>query len=107
LFLILSLLLQPMYGIPQPNSYGQYGFGAYGGFPNQGASAPGAAGPGSPGMAQPAPPGGAGLGLTTGGQQPGADPNATAIAGQAGQAQWGGADPNSYYSNYWGGQSLK
>lgn len=93
----------PMYGIPQPNSYGQYGFGAYGGFPNQGASAPGATGPGSPGMPQPAAAGGAGLGLSTGGQQPGADPNATAIAGQPGQAQWGGADPNSYYSNYWGG----
>jgi nucleolysin TIA-1/TIAR len=94
-----------MYGIPQPNSYGQYGFGAYGGFPAQGASAQGAAGPGSPGMGQPAAGGGAGLGLTTGGQQPGADPNAAAIAGQPGQAQWGGADPNSYYSNYWGGQS--
>ena len=95
--------LQPMYGIPQPNSYGQYGFGAYGGFPNQGASAQGAAGPGSPGMGQPAAGGGAGLGLATGGQQPGAD--AAAIAGQPSQAQWGGADPNSYYSNYWGGQS--
>jgi len=91
----------PMYGMPQPTNYGQYGFGAYGGFPNQGAGAPGTAGPGSPGMPQAAGAGGAGLGLTS--QQPGADPNAAAAAGQAGQAQWGGADPNSYYSNYWGG----
>jgi nucleolysin TIA-1/TIAR len=41
--------------------------------------------------------------LGAGGGQAGADPNALAAAGQAGQAQWGGADPNSYYSNYWGG----
>jgi len=93
----------PMYGMPQPNSYGQYGFGAYGGFPNQGASAPGATGPASPGMPQPTAAGGPGLGLSAGGQQPGADPNASAASGPAGQAQWAGADPSSYYSNYWGG----
>ncbi|GLB36360.1 putative RNA recognition motif containing protein [Lyophyllum shimeji] len=93
----------PMYGMPQPNTYGQYGFGAYGAFPAQGAAAPGAAGPGSPGMPQPTGAAAAGLGLTAGAQQPTADPNAAASAGQAGQAQWGAADPSSYYSNYWGG----
>lgn len=90
----------PMYGMPQPNTYGQYGFGAYGAFPNQGAAAPGAGGAGSPGM-QPTGAGGPGLGIGAGAQQPGADPNAA--VSQAGQAQWGGADPSSYYSNYWGG----
>ncbi|KAK7463805.1 E3 ubiquitin-protein ligase pub1 [Stygiomarasmius scandens] len=85
----------PMYGMPQPNTYGQYGFGGYGGFPNQAGAAAGATG-----MPQPAT-GAAGLGITAGAQQPGADPNAA--AGQATQAQWAGADPNSYYSNYWGG----
>jgi len=94
---------QPMYGMPQPNQYGQYGFGAYGAFPNQGAAAPGAAGAGSPGMPQPVGAAGTGLGISAGAQQP--DPNAAA-AGQVGQAQWGGADPSSYYSNYWGGQSF-
>ncbi|KAJ6519572.1 hypothetical protein C8R45DRAFT_951952 [Mycena sanguinolenta] len=87
----------PMYGMPQATSYGQYGFSAYPGFANQGGAAPG-----SPGMPQPASAGGAGLGLAGGAGQAGADPNALAAAGQAGQAQWGG-DPNSYYSNYWGG----
>lgn len=94
--------LKPMYGMPQPTSYGQYGFSGYGGFPNQAPGA-GAPGPGSPGMPQPTAVG-AGLGLTAGAQQPGVDPNAA--AGQAGQAQWGGADPNSYYSNYWGGKLI-
>ncbi len=38
------------------------------------------------------------------GAQPGAaDPNAA--AGQTAQGQWAGADPSSYYSNYWGGES--
>ncbi|KAK7058245.1 E3 ubiquitin-protein ligase pub1 [Paramarasmius palmivorus] len=90
----------PMYGMPQPNTYGQYGFGAYGGFPSQAGAAPGAGAPGATGMPQPTPIG-PGLGLANVGQ-PGADPNAAA-AGQAGQAQWAGADPSSYYSNYWGG----
>jgi hypothetical protein len=93
-----------MYGIPQPNTYGQYGFGGYGGFPSQAAGAAGAPTSANPGMSQAAAAGGggAGLGLGAGVGQAGGDPNAAA-AGQAGQAQWGGADPSSYYSNYWGG----
>ncbi|PPQ95647.1 hypothetical protein CVT26_008676 [Gymnopilus dilepis] len=91
----------PMYGMPQPTTYGQYGFGTYAGFPGQAAAAPGAAGPGSPGMPQAANAGAAGLGLNVSGQQPTGDPNAAAGA-QASQPQWGTADPN-YYSNYWGG----
>ncbi len=87
-----------MYGIPQPSTYGQYGFGAYPGFPGQGGAT---AAPASPGMHQTATAGGAGLGLTAGGQQGAND--ATTAAGQASQAQWANADPNSYYSNYWGG----
>lgn len=57
-------------------------------------------------MPQSVPPGGAGLGLGAIGQQGGADPNAAAAAGQ-GQGQWPAGDPNSYYSNYWGGQSFE
>jgi nucleolysin TIA-1/TIAR len=91
----------PMYGMPQPNSYGQYPFGGYPGFPAQAGATPGAPGPGSPGMPQPANASAGGIPLAAGSQQPGADP--TASAGQAGQAQWAGADPSSYYSNYWGG----
>lgn len=87
-----------MYGIPQPANYGQYGFGGYAGFPGQTAAAPGSTGPGSPGMPQAANPGGTGLGLSVGGQQPGTE---TATA-QPGQPQWGATDP--YYSNYWGGE---
>lgn len=87
-----------MYGMPQPNTFGQYAYGGYGGFPNQAAGTPGAGAPGAGGMPQPAA-GAAGLGLAPGGQAPGAD---AAAAGQAGQAQWA-ADPSSYYSNYWGG----
>jgi len=90
---------QPMYGMPQPNTYGQYGFGAYPGFPGQATGQPGAPGAASPGMPQPAT-GGAALGLTSAPQQGVADPNTP--AGQAGQAQWSSADPNSYY-NFWGG----
>lgn len=87
MFLML-ISLQPVYGIPQPNTYGQFGYGGY-------AGAPGTA---SPGMPQAAP--GAGLGLGAVGQQGATDPNAA--AGQA-QGQWPTGDPNSYYSNYWGG----
>ncbi|KAJ3736989.1 hypothetical protein DFJ43DRAFT_391420 [Lentinula guzmanii] len=87
----------PMYGMPQPNTFGQYAYGGYGGFPNQAAGTPGGGAPGAGGMPQPATAGG-GLGLVPGAQAPGAD----AAAGQAGQAQWA-ADPSSYYSNYWGG----
>jgi nucleolysin TIA-1/TIAR len=87
-----------MYGMPQPNTYGQYpGFGGY-------AGAPGTASPGMPQAASGAP-GAAGLGLGAVGQPGAADPNAAAAAGQA-QGQWAGADPNSYYSNYWGGKFL-
>jgi len=75
----------PMYGMPQPNTYGQYGFGGY-------AGTPGAA----PGMPQSA---GAAGGLGNGAQQGAGDPNA---AGGQGQGQWP-SDPSSYYSNYWGG----
>ncbi|KAI0824168.1 hypothetical protein BC628DRAFT_1380106 [Trametes gibbosa] len=84
----------PMYSVPQPNAYGQYGFGAYGGFPNQpgGAGTPGVA---APGMGSPVAP----TAQMIGGQSP-AD---VAAATQAAQGQWAGADPNSYYSNYWGG----
>ena len=79
-----------MYGMPQPASYGQYaGYNGYAGFPGQGgAGSPGTA---SPGMPQAAIGTGA-LGLS-GAQQ--TDPSSA-----AGQAQWG-ADPSSYYSNYW------
>ncbi|KIL70623.1 hypothetical protein M378DRAFT_183247 [Amanita muscaria Koide BX008] len=86
----------PMYGVPQPNTYGQYGFGAYPGFPAQ-AGATGAA-PTSPAIPQPATATGAGLGLTAGAQQGATDPT-----GAATQASWASADPNTYYSNYWGG----
>jgi len=92
----------PMYGMPQPNTYGQYGFAGYGGFPTQGSAAPGAPGPGSPGMPQAAGGAGPGLGLGAAGQQPG-DLGGAPGATQAAQAQWGAADPNTYYSNYWGG----
>ena len=88
-----------MYGMPQPANYAQYGFGGYAGFPGQAAAAPGSTGPGSPGMPQATNPGGAGLGLSVGGQQPGTETAAV----QPGQPQWGANDPN-YYSNYWGGE---
>ena len=86
-----------MYGMPQPTNYGQYGFGAYGGFPNQAAAAgtPGAA---APGMASPV---AATAAMGLGAPQSPADPTAAA---QAAQGQWAGADPSSYYSNYWGGE---
>jgi len=90
----------PMYGIPQPNTYGQYGFGGYGGFPGQGAGAAGSPGGAAPGMPQAAAVG-AGAGLGGGQTAPGADPSAA--AGQGAQGQWPTGDPNSYYSNYWGG----
>jgi len=94
-----------MYSMPQPNTYGQYGFGGYGGFPNQAtAGSPGAT---APGMPQPAT-AGASAGLGAGQAAPGPDPAAAAAAaaaaGQGPQAQWSGGDPNSYYSNYWSGK---
>jgi len=88
-------MMQPMYGVPQPNGYGQqqqypgFGYGA----------APGA---GSPGMPQAAAVGGLGAGLGIGGVQSGAaDPSAA--AGQGAQGGWPGGDANAYYANYWGG----
>lgn len=82
----------PMYGMPQPNTYSQYGFGGY---PS------GAPGAGSPGMPQAAPVA-SGLGLSTATSQGATDPNAAATPGA--QQQWpAGADPSAYYSNYWGG----
>lgn len=75
-----------MYGMPQPNQYSQYGFGGWGGA----AGTPGAAVPGMP-----QPQGGAGEMALTGQAD---------LTGAAGQAAWAGGDPNSYYSNYWGGE---
>ena len=89
-----------MYGMPQPNTYGQYGFGGYGGFPKKAATAasPGGA---APGMTSPAS-ATVGMGMGAGAQTGAVDPSAA--TGQAAQGQWAGADPNSYYSNYWGGK---
>ena len=69
-----------MYGMPQPSQYGQYSFGGY-------------ASPSSPSMPKAA--AAAGLGLGAAGATAGADPTAAASA-----AAWG-ADPTSYYQNYW------
>ena len=84
-----------MYGMPTPSTYGQYGFGAYGAFPNQPAAAgtPGAAAPGMPSPVAPT----AAMGM-------GAAQTPVDASAQAAQAQWAGADPSSYYSNYWGGE---
>jgi nucleolysin TIA-1/TIAR len=82
----------PMYGMPQPSSYSQYGFGGY----PSGASAAG-----SPGMPQAAT-GASGLAIASAAQQGTADANASATPGAA--QQWPtGTDANAYYSNYWGG----
>lgn len=88
----------PMYGIPQPSTYGQYGFGGYGGFPNQG----GAGGSPTPGMPQPTP-GAVGSGLGGAGAG-GADPSAVGGGAGGAGAQWPTGDATaSYYANYWGG----
>ena len=89
--------------MPQPNTYGQYGFAGYGGFPNQGAGAAGSPVSAAPGMPQP---GGAGAGSNVGVGQAAGGADAAAAAGQGGQGQWPAGDPNSYYSNYWGGMSI-
>lgn len=89
-------MFQPMYGMPQANTYGQYGFPGY-------AGAPGAASPGMP-QAAAGTPAAAGLGLGAVAQQGSTDPSAVAAAGQA-QGQWPAGDPSSYYSNYWGGRT--
>ena len=62
-----------MYGMPQPNTYGQYGFGGYGGTPTAGA----------PGMPSPTA-AAAGVGMAVAAQPGAADPAAAAT--QA--AQW-------------------
>ena len=86
----------PMYGMPQPNAYAQYGFGGagYGGFPN-GQTGVGAGMPqGTPGQA------GAGMGL--GGQAVG--DNSMAGQGNTAPGQWGASDPSAFYQQqYWGG----
>ncbi|KAI6133237.1 hypothetical protein EDD16DRAFT_1530659 [Pisolithus croceorrhizus] len=69
----------PMYGMPQPSTYGQYGF--------------------APGVPQP---GAGAVGTGLGAGQSAADPAAAAGAAAGAQAQWPTGDP-SYYSNYWGG----
>ena len=77
-----------MYGMPQPNTYGQYGFGAYSGAPATTA----------PGM--PSPP----AATTSIGMAPApsaADP--AAATSQVTANQWGGTDP-SYYP-YWNGEA--
>ena len=86
-----------MYGMPTPSTYGQYGFGAYGAFPNQPAAAgtPGAAAPGMPSPVAPT----AAMGM-------GAAQTPVDASAQAAQGQWAGADPSSYYSNYWGGEPI-
>jgi len=75
-----------MYGMPQSNSYGQYGFG-YQGFGQSDA-------PGSP-------PAGVATAQTGAASGAGQAQGQSGAAGQAGQAQWG-TDP-SFYQNYWGG----
>ncbi|CEL58230.1 Nucleolysin TIAR OS=Homo sapiens GN=TIAL1 PE=1 SV=1 [Rhizoctonia solani AG-1 IB] len=82
----------PMYGMPQPNAYAQYGFGGagYGGFAN---------GQGSAGMPQPNPAqAGAGMGMAQ-------DSAAMGAQGNTAPGQWGASDPNAFYQQqaYWGG----
>lgn len=72
--------------MPQANTYNQYGFG-YGGFGQTDAATPQSA---------------------VAGQTPAAGgavaASQAAASTQPGQAQWGAADPNSFYNqNYWGG----
>ncbi|KAI0048398.1 polyadenylate-binding protein [Auriscalpium vulgare] len=71
----------PMYGMPQPNTYGQYGFGAY-------AGSPGGAQPGLPQVG-------------AAGAQPGLGAVGAQGADAGAPAQWPGGDPATYYSNYW------
>jgi len=88
----------PMYGMPQPNAYGQYGFGGagYGGFPNGQGNVAGGAGMPQPGSVQ------SGGGVALGGQ--GAADNSMAGQGNQAAGQWGTSDPNAFYQQaYWGG----
>ena len=81
------MFLQPVYGMPQPNTYGQYGFGAY-------ATTPGAA-HGMPATAGSA--AGGSMAMTVAGQAGAADPNDdAAAAGQDGQGQWSGEEASRY-----------
>ncbi|KEP54605.1 putative nuclear and cytoplasmic polyadenylated RNA-binding protein pub1 [Rhizoctonia solani 123E] len=83
----------PMYGMPQPNAYPQYGFGGagYGGFANGQASV-------GAGMPQPNPAQSAAMGM---GAQ---DAGAMGAQGNSAAAAWGG-DPGAFYQQqqYWGG----
>ncbi|KAB5593847.1 Nucleolysin TIAR [Ceratobasidium theobromae] len=90
----------PMYGMPQPNAYAQYGFGGagYGGFPNGQSNVPGV----GAGMPQPNPAqAGAGMGLV--GQ--GVGDSSMAAQGNTAPGQWGASDPSAFYQQqqYWGG----
>ncbi|KAG8715306.1 hypothetical protein FRC11_004712 [Ceratobasidium sp. 423] len=89
----------PMYGMPQPNAYAQYGFGGagYGGFAN---------GQGSVGAGMPQPnPAQAGAPMGMGGQ----DAGAMGGAGNSAAGQWGASDPSAFYQQqqYWGGKLLQ
>jgi len=93
-----------MYGMPQPNQYGQYpGFaGGYGGFPAAAASPGGTAAPSAGAAAGAVASGGAGGGARAGGLPGQGQAGPDGQAAQA-QAQWS-ADPSAFYSqSYWGG----
>lgn len=82
-----------MYGMPQPNQYGQYPtFGAYAGFP-----------PGTPAAAN-ATAGTGAIGTTPAGATNAAPrPGQTQADGQTAQTAWP-SDPNAFYTqSYWGG----
>ncbi|KDN45982.1 hypothetical protein RSAG8_04489, partial [Rhizoctonia solani AG-8 WAC10335] len=88
----------PMYGMPQPNAYPQYGFGGagYAGFAN---------GQGSVGAGMPQPnPAQAGAAMGMGGQ----DAGAMGGQGNSAAAGWGN-DPTAFYQQqqYWGGKSIE
>ncbi|EJD55705.1 RNA-binding domain-containing protein [Auricularia subglabra TFB-10046 SS5] len=85
----------PLYGMPQPTQYGQYGFSGYGAFPGaQASGAPAAAG--ATGLS----PGGTAAAPVAPGAFAAAAPGADATAA----AQWGSQDPNAFYQQqYWGG----
>lgn len=82
-----------MYGMPQPNQYGQYpAFGAYAGFP-----------PGTPAAAN-ATAGTGAIGTTPAGAANAAPrPGQAQADGQTAQTAWP-SDPNAFYTqSYWGG----
>ncbi|KAF8527853.1 hypothetical protein BU17DRAFT_73546 [Hysterangium stoloniferum] len=91
-----------LYGMPQPNQYGQYpGFAAgYPGFPATATSPGGNAAPGTTGTVG-APPSAA-AGTPRAGGLPGQVQPGTDGQGAPAQAQW--SDPNAFYTQtYWGG----